>query len=154
MEDEVVFFLFFFCQRGRALCEKYCDVNCCQHVLPSPSSHCCRLSPSATLLNIFSSRRLMYESLWRCVQYIYLFCLSRVFWIHFAKQACRFMWTVGLTDPFTTLIKMCTFSLLMRVMCCISIAELKLPFFPPTFLPCLCHCSHSFLLQDDTSAWA
>lgn len=45
MEDEVVFFLFFFCQRGRALCEKYCDVNCCQHVLPSPSSHCCRLVP-------------------------------------------------------------------------------------------------------------
>ena len=42
MEDEVVFF---FCQRGRALCEKYCDVNCCQHVLPSPSSHCCPLVP-------------------------------------------------------------------------------------------------------------
>lgn len=154
MEDEVVFFLFFFASG---------DVHYAKStVMLIVANMFCRLplliavvsSPSATLLNIFSSRRLMYESLWRCVQYIYLFCLSRVFWIYFAKQACRFMWTVGLTDPFTTLIKMCTFSLLMRVMCCISIAELKLPFFPPTFLPCLCHCSHSFLLQDDTSAWA
>ena len=133
MEDEVVFFCCCCCQWGRALCEKYCDVNCCQQVLAS--SYCWRLVPVGhTTRHIQLSTAHVWIPLTLCSIYLSILFESCIFKI-FCKQACRFSWTVRVTDPFTTLIKMYTFSLLLTVMCVVfplenggrfSTADLKL----------------------------